>query len=130
MNKTGWWLVPALALIAGCSSEKSEPEEAAPTFHEVMKGEVDTRADLVWGVGNAAIGDKGGIDPAKMTDADWVKLAEGATSLQQDAPVGRDEPDVRGAVPVAVAVDVGFRFGSARGEAVRCQNVEQLHGRL
>jgi len=85
MKKTGLWLVPALALAAGCSGEKTEPEQAKQTFHEVMKGEVDTRADLVWGVGNAAIGDRGGIDPTKMTDADWVKLAEGATSLQEAA---------------------------------------------
>jgi hypothetical protein len=85
MTGRGAWLVPGLLLVAGCSQEQKEPEQAAQTFHEVMKNEVDVRADLVWGVGNAAIGDRGGIDATKMTDADWVKLAEGATSLQQAA---------------------------------------------
>ena len=85
MSPAGAWLVPAVLLVAGCSQGSKEPEEAAQTFHEVMKDEVDVRADIVWGVGNAAIGDKGGINPAKMSDADWAKLAEGATSLQEAA---------------------------------------------
>lgn len=85
MSRGVAWLAPSLLLVAGCSQNGGEPEQAAQTFHEVMKDEVDTRADLVWGVGNAAIGEKGGIDPAKMTDADWAKLADGATSLQQAA---------------------------------------------
>jgi hypothetical protein len=85
MTRGTTWLVPALLLVVGCSQENKEPEEAAQTFHEVMKNEVDVRADLVWGVGNAAIGDRGGIDPTKMSDADWDKLAEGATSLQDAA---------------------------------------------
>jgi hypothetical protein len=76
-------LLPALALVVGCAKE--EPRQPAPTFHEVMKDRVDLRADVVWAVGNAAIGDHGGIDPAKMSDADWDKLAEGAESLRQAA---------------------------------------------
>jgi len=85
MSRAGALIAPALLLVAGCSQESKEPEETPPTFHEVMKNEVDVRADLVWGVGNAAIGERGGINPAKMSDADWDKLAEGATSLQQAA---------------------------------------------
>jgi hypothetical protein len=85
MTRFGSWLAPALLLVAGCSQENDEPELVAQTFHEVMKDEVDVRADIVWGVGNAAIGDRGGIDPAKMSGEDWDKLADGATSLQQAA---------------------------------------------
>ena len=80
-----WSLAPVLDLTVGCSSEPQKPEQAAQTFHEVMTEEVDVRADAFGGGGNAAIGEKGGIDPAKMSDADWDKLAEGATSLQQAA---------------------------------------------
>ena len=85
MTRTRLWLIVVFALFTGCSGEKGEPEQEAQTFHEVMKDEVDTRADIVWGVGNAAIGERGGVDPTKMTDADWAKLADGATSLQQAA---------------------------------------------
>jgi hypothetical protein len=81
----GAWLAPALLLAAGCSQQAEEPEQTAQTFHEVMKDEVDVRADVVWAVGNAAIGERGGIDPAKMNDAAWDKLAEGADSLEQAA---------------------------------------------
>jgi hypothetical protein len=82
MRVRTWGLLPVMALLAACAKEEPPP---APTFHEVMKNEVDLRADAVWAVGNAAIGDRGGIDPAKMTEADWVKLAEGAESLRQAA---------------------------------------------
>jgi hypothetical protein len=85
MNKLALGLAPVLVVLPGCSQEAKEPAQVAQTFHEVMKDEVDVRADLVWAVGNAAIGDRGGIDAAKMSDADWVKLAEGAASLQQAA---------------------------------------------
>jgi hypothetical protein len=51
-------------------------------------------------------------------------------SLQQNARIGRDQPHVRGAVPVAVAMDVGFRFDPPGGKALRSENVEQLHARL
>lgn len=94
MKRSGLWLMPALALAGACSSQK----EAAPqalTFHEVMKNEVDLRADDVWAVGNAAIGDDAGIDPAKMSDEDWDKLASGAEALQQAAlEIARMDPVV------------------------------------
>ncbi|KRA82604.1 cytochrome c [Altererythrobacter sp. Root672] len=87
MKTTGLWLLPALALVAGCSSQEEE-KPAQPvqlTFHEVMKDQVDKNADELWDVSNAAIADMAGIDPAKMTDASWEQLAEKAEAVQHAA---------------------------------------------
>jgi hypothetical protein len=78
-------LVPALALVAACSSEKEEPAAPELTFHEVMKDKVDKNADELWDVSNAAIGDAAGLDPAKMTDERWAQLEAKATAVQQAA---------------------------------------------
>jgi len=79
------WLVPVLALVAACQAKDEEQPAEQLTFHEIMKDEIDLRADVIWEVGNAAIGDQAGIDPAKMTDAGWDKLAKGAVDLQTSA---------------------------------------------
>jgi len=83
MRILGWMIVPALLLVAGC--HKQEAASGQKTFHEIMKDEVDKRADDVWAIGNAHISDQAGIDAASMSDDDWKKLASAAVSLQQAA---------------------------------------------
>jgi cytochrome c556 len=88
MKKTLFLALPALALLAACSHKNEQQEQqaqAAPTFHDVMKDQVDKHADEVWDVTNPAVGDKGGIDPTKMTDAMWSQLAQDATAVQEGA---------------------------------------------
>jgi cytochrome c556 len=75
-------VVPAL-LLAGCSKKQEAPQQR--TLHEIMKDEVDLRADDVWAIGNAHIDANAGIDAASMSDEDWKKLASAAVSLQQAA---------------------------------------------
>jgi hypothetical protein len=83
VNKWVWIVVPALLLTAGC--KKQEAAQQQPTFHEIMKERVDTRADDVWAIGNAHIDANAGIDGASMSDDDWKKLAAAAVNLQQAA---------------------------------------------
>jgi len=78
-----WIVVPALLLTAGCKKQEAASQQR--TFHEIMKDDVDVRADDVWAIGNAHISDQAGIDAASMTDDDWKKLASAAVSLQQAA---------------------------------------------
>ena len=107
-------LLPALA---ACSSQP-EPAEQQPqkTLHEVMKDEIDTRADEVWAIGNAAMNEQAGIDPALMTDASWDSLAEHSVSLQQAAL------DLAALDPIIVVkpgvkiVDEGVPYGDSAAE--------------
>jgi len=83
VNKWAWIVVPGLVLTAGCQKQEAAPPQK--TLHEVMKDEVDERADVVWAIGNAHINGDAGIDAASMTDDDWKKLASAAIDLQQGA---------------------------------------------
>jgi cytochrome c556 len=83
MRAWAWIVVPALVL-TGCSKKAEQPPKRT-TVHEVMKDEVDTRADDVWAVGNAHMTEDAGINGATMTDADWTKLAKAATTLHDAA---------------------------------------------
>lgn len=95
MKLARYALVPVLALLGACSADKQPAAPAAPTFHEVMKDKVDVNADALWDVANAAIGQEGGIDPAKMTDAQWTQIATRAEAVQQAAlEIARMDPVV------------------------------------
>ena len=83
MKAWAWFVVPAL-LLAGCSKGPEQPAKKT-TVHEVMKDEVDTRADDVWAVGNKHMSEDAGMNGATMTEADWKKLAAAATSLHSAA---------------------------------------------
>jgi cytochrome c556 len=78
-----WIVVPAVLITAGC--QKQAPASQQRTFHEIMKDDVDVRADDVWAIGNAHIDANAGIDASSMSDDDWKKLASAAVSLQQAA---------------------------------------------
>jgi hypothetical protein len=83
VNKIGFWLAPVLVLTAAC---RQEPEEAAQlTFHEIMKDEIDKNADELWDISNAAIGERAGLDPAKMDDDRWADIAERADAVRAAA---------------------------------------------
>ncbi|MBO0749870.1 MAG: hypothetical protein J2O44_05520, partial [Porphyrobacter sp.] len=84
MTKWAWIMVPAL-LLAGCSKQPQPQAAQKTTIHEVMKEEVDPRADQVWAVGNAHMSEEAGLNGATMTDADWAKLAATATNLHRGA---------------------------------------------
>jgi len=88
MIKTLLLALPAIALLAACSQKNEQEQQqaqAAPTFHDVMKDQIDKHADEVWDVTNPAVGDLGGIDGSKMTDEMWTKLAQDATAVQEGA---------------------------------------------
>lgn len=85
------------------------------------RGTVDVRVNMVegvnpaalaiWDVGNAAIDDTGGLDPAQMNSAAWDKVQEAAQSLGTYAHrlatakvIRASGPDlVDGKIPVGVA---------------------------
>ncbi len=78
-------LLLALPFVAACSQADAPPAAEMPTLHTVMLNEVDANADALWDVTNAAIGDEGGLDPAKLDDAHWLKIAELADKVSAGA---------------------------------------------
>jgi hypothetical protein len=78
------WIAMSALLLAGCS-KTAEQLPAKATLHEVMKEDVDTRADDVWAVGNAHMSEDAGLNGKTMTDADWTKLAGAADNLHRAA---------------------------------------------
>lgn len=85
MKGQGYILLAALALTAACSQAGEDEPAAPPTFNQVMRDRVDKNADALWDLANAAIGERAGIDPARMTDGQWQHLAERAEAVQQAA---------------------------------------------
>ena len=83
MRRLAWIVLPAVLLATGCKKQETAPQQK--TLHEIMKDEVDVRADDVWAIGNDHIDANAGIDAASMSDDDWKKLASAAVSLQQAA---------------------------------------------
>ena len=100
MKKIGLLLAPLVVVTAACQQEPEE--EARLTFHEIMKDEVDKNADALWDLSNAAIGDRAGIDPAKMNDQRWADIAQRADAVRAAAlkiatmdPIVVARPDVK-----------------------------------
>ena len=96
-------LTAAVALSA-CSQEAQQPEPDMVTFNDVMLKQIDEPADALWDVANAAIGDEGGIDPARMDDAKWDRLAMLAGRVKAGADA------IAAMEPVKVARD-GVKIG-------------------
>ena len=78
-------LAPAVLLASGCKQEEPAQPAAQLSFHEIMKDKVDKNADELWDISNKAIGDRAGLDPAKMTDERWTQIAARADAVQQAA---------------------------------------------
>ena len=117
MKKTLLLALPALAVLAACSHKNEEQQaQSAPTFHDVMKDEVDKHADEVWEVTNPAVGDKGGIDPTKMTDAMWRQLAEDATAVQEGAQQIAQMDKITVIRPGETIADAGVPGGHSAAE--------------
>jgi len=85
MKRIGLLLAPAMLLMSGCKQEQPAQPAAELTFHEIMKDEVDKNADELWDISNKAIGDRAGLDPAKMTDETWTQIADRAEAVQRAA---------------------------------------------
>jgi len=85
----GVMLVAGAALLAGglagCKQDAGEATADALVVRTAMKQQVNPATLAIWDIGNNAMGDDGGIDPAKMDDARWAALADHAGKLGEAA---------------------------------------------
>ena len=77
-------LTPLALGIALASCQTSPQTETARTVdtHEAMVRWINPAALAIWDVGNNAMGDEGGLDPARMDEAAWTKLQQAAELLE------------------------------------------------
>ena len=69
------------ALLAGCGEGSGAANDQASDVRTIMQQQVNPATLAIWEVGNNAMNDVGGIDPAKMDAAKWTALAERAETL-------------------------------------------------
>ena len=78
----------AIALLAAlplATAVYAETRDDAVDVRAAMVNEINPATLAVWKVSNAAIDDKGAIDPAKMDDAAWADLIDAAEQLGKAA---------------------------------------------
>jgi cytochrome c556 len=74
-------LVIATAGITACQTFAAETQATAVDVRSNMVEGVNPAALAIWDVGNAAMDESGGLDPAQMDAAAWAKVKEAAQSL-------------------------------------------------
>ena len=75
------WGIAIAVLTIGAAAIAAEPENIAVDVRANMVEGVNPAALAIWEVGNAAMDESGGLDPAQMDGAAWAKVAEAAHSL-------------------------------------------------
>jgi cytochrome c556 len=71
-----------LGLAGACALAADAPE---PNLHNLMKDIIAVQAQVIWDVGNGAQNNQGEIDPAKVSAADWTKMAGAAGQVKRAA---------------------------------------------
>jgi len=69
-------------LVASCHANSSTGLFGAVDTHGAMVGGINPAALAIWDVGNNAMSDAGGWDPALMDQAAWSKLQDAARALE------------------------------------------------
>ena len=81
MKRHNLMLSIVLACAIGTAAFAAAPTGEAVDVRSNMVEGVNPAALAIWDVGNAAIDDSGGLDPAQMDAAAWAKVREAAQSL-------------------------------------------------
>ena len=106
----------AVLALAACTSSgiAADSTAAAPAaggeplyVRQVMQQRINPAILGVWNVGNNAMNEEGGIDPALMDDATWSSLQDAATRLAAAARDMAAAQDLRAAHPNNTAVTEG-----------------------
>ncbi len=87
-------LASAVLLAAGCG------RKPAPTVNASMTQVMAPQAQTIWDITSHAFNDKGdGLDGSKISEADWVKLADAGRRLQERAMVLAKAHHITAAAP-------------------------------
>jgi hypothetical protein len=88
-------LAPGVLLAAGCG-----PKAPSPSIHESMTQGIEPHAQTVWDISSRAYNDKGdGLDPSKISAADWAQLEDAGRQLRDRARVIAKDRNIVVAAP-------------------------------
>lgn len=74
-----WYAMTAGLFCVSASAGEAKP----PDLHALLKVVVAPQTQVVWDVGNQALGDDGSVVAAKLKPADWAKLTDQGGRLDQ-----------------------------------------------
>ena len=88
---------PALAFAAFVGVQAAE---GGGTLYvrEAMQGQINATTVDLWDIGNNAMSDTGGIDPALMDDEKWARLIASAETLEAESRAMAEAETIRAAV--------------------------------
>lgn len=89
------------ALLLGCGllfAIAGNTTPAAANLHELMK-DMAVQTQILWDIGNRAMGDEGNPDPSKVEAADWGPIASAGGKVKQAAMSLAEAKHVVGAGP-------------------------------
>jgi hypothetical protein len=89
---------PALLLTLGAAPMPAE-DDGTLYIRSHMQGPVNDATNALWDIGNNAMDDEGGIDPAQMDDAKWERLIQAAGLLELSGQKMAETPTIKAAFP-------------------------------
>lgn len=90
-----WYAMTAGLFCVSAAAGEAKP----PDLHALMKVVVAPQTQVVWDVGNQALGDDGSVVAAKLKPADWAKLTTAAGAVKDASRKLADAPHVLAAAP-------------------------------
>ena len=91
-------MAPVLLLITAAAPMPSE-DDGTVYIRSEMQGPIAEATNRLWDVGNNAMDDEGGIDPAQMDEAKWLELDRSAAVLEVASRQMADAPEIKAAFP-------------------------------
>ncbi len=94
--------VLSAAVLSGCGPKTSAP---TPTVNQSMTKVMAPNAQIIWDITSAAFNAKGdGLDPTKISEADWGRLEQAGQEMKDRARVLSIAPHVAAADPGAAVM--------------------------
>ncbi|MBO9671544.1 MAG: hypothetical protein J7485_13615 [Sphingobium sp.] len=123
-------VLTALLVLTGCQQAQ---KKAAHTINETMALVMEPNAEAIWGMMSKAYNDKGdALDPAKLSDDDWKKIADSSALMNERAQElidhAKDVEVTANGVPIMGEQAVG-QVGPA-GKDWDAVNAKTIEGRI
>jgi len=90
-------IVAIPALLAALCSVAWASDDGTLYVRSEMQGPINDATNALWDIGNNAMDDEGGIDPAQMNDAKWEQLRQSAELLGLSAQKMAEAGTIRAA---------------------------------